>query len=76
MAKRLSALERRDGVPTPRLFVMPVALTEAVKIVWEEEHTSPAALTAAGISPDAPIILITVVGSNDDTPVAVTGGSK
>jgi hypothetical protein len=74
LAKRLTALERRNGVAAPHLFVMPFGLTEAEKSVWEDEHTSPAALAAAGISPDAPIILVTFSGAKDETPMVIQGG--
>jgi hypothetical protein len=34
LAKRLSALERRDVVARLQLVIMPIGLTEAEKIVW------------------------------------------
>jgi hypothetical protein len=68
MAKRLTALEQRNGVAAPHLFIMPVDLTEAEKAAWKEQHSSPATLAAAGILPDASIILVTFFESKDGTP--------
>ena len=64
MAKRLTAQERRHGAAEVHLLIMPAGLTEAESIAWERDKTSPAALAATGISPDATIIVITWVGSN------------
>ena len=54
----------------PHILFMPVGLTEAEKIEWEEEHTSPAALAAAGIPSNALIVMVTWFGSKDQTPPA------
>ena len=54
----------------PHILFMPVGLTEAEKIEWEEEHPSPAALAAAGIPSNALIVMVTWFGSKDQTPPA------
>ena len=76
LAKRLKVLQRRDVAAKPHVIFMPVRLTEAEKAAWEEEHTSPAALAAAGILPDSLIVVVPWYGSKDHTPAGVTAASK
>jgi len=76
LEKRLTALERRHGDVMPHTLFMPFDLSEAEKIEWDEEHTSHAALAAAGIPPNGSIILVTFFGSKDDTPAGVAEGPK
>jgi hypothetical protein len=70
LSKRLTALEQRNDMAGAHLFFLPFDLSEAEEISWHEEHISPTALAATGISPNAKIMVVKWFGSVDDTPPA------
>ncbi len=70
LEKRLTALERRNGAREAHYYFLPFDLSEAEQAEWHETHTSPAARAAAGIPPNAQIIVVTWYGSMADTPSA------
>lgn len=68
LAKRLTKLESRAGPTRFRYIFMPDDLTNAEEAAWHELHTSPAALGAAGISPNVSVVVVRWYGTEKPFP--------
>jgi len=68
LAKRLAKLESRAGPGGYRYFFLPYDLTDTEEALWHEQHTSPEARAAAGISPNITIAVVRWYGDRDGIP--------